>query len=144
MDVKQVVAENLRTLIRYAADHKQPYADAKSLAIKAGVYPSTVGHILKRTTAPKIDTLEALANVYKLPAWALLIPGLDPSNPPVIPYTDAERALYWRIQQVAKDLMHSSGGTDGDGGVRADAGADRPGKDGMVPKHRPRARTGRP
>lgn len=144
MDVKKVVANNLQALIKDAADHRQPYADAKSLAIKAGVQPSTVGYILKGKNAARIDTLEALANVYKLPAWALLIPDLDPSNPPVVPYTDAERALYWRIKQVAKDLMHPSGETDGIGGVRPAAGAHSDNEDDVAPRRTARARASRP
>jgi hypothetical protein len=110
MNVKKVVAENLQALINYAAVHNQPYADAKSLAIKARVSPSTVGHILKQETAARINTLQALAAVYKLTAWSLLIPNLDPSNPPVVPYSDTERALYWRIRSVAKDFLATEGG----------------------------------
>ena len=109
MDVRRVVAENIQTLLDYARDHQKPYADAKALAVRAGLSPSTVGHILKCEGAAKIDTLEAIAQVYKLSAWSLLIPNLDPSNPPVVPYTDTERALYWRIKSVAKDFVLSGG-----------------------------------
>ncbi len=104
MDIKRVVSANVQTLLDYAADRHLPYANAKALAGKAGLTPSTVGHILKCDTAAKIDTLQAIAKVYKLEAWVLLIPNLDPSNPPVVPYTDAERALYWRIKEVAREF----------------------------------------
>ncbi len=112
MDIKRVVSDNVQTLLNYAADRHQPYGDAKALAIKAGISPSTVGHLLKCETAAKIDTLHAIAKVYKLEAWQLLIPNLDPSNPPVVPYSDAERALYWRIKSVAQDFALPGGLND--------------------------------
>lgn len=144
MDVKQIVASNLRALLAYAAAHKLPYADAKSLARKAGIAGSTVGHILRGENATTIDTLQALADVYGLTAWALLIPDLDPSNPPVVPYTDTERALYWRIQQVAKELTQTRGDTDGIGGVRPATGAHSDSKDDAAPKRPAGARASRP
>jgi len=112
MDIKRVVSANVQTLLDYAADRHLPYANAKALAIKAGLQPSTIGHILKCETAAKIDTLQAIAKVYKLEAWSLLIPNLDPSNPPVVPYTDTERALYWRIKSVAQEFARPGGLND--------------------------------
>jgi len=118
MGLKQTVSANVQRLLDYAADRQQPYATAKALAIKAGLTPSTVGHILKAETAAKIDTLEAIAKVYKLEAWMLQVPNLDPANPPVLPYSETERALYWRIQQVARAFL-KTGGEQDDSDVQA-------------------------
>jgi transcriptional regulator with XRE-family HTH domain len=106
-DPRVVLASNLRVLLDYARDRHLPYADAKSLARKAGLTPSTVGHWLKAENAAQIDKLERLASVFKLRAWQLLIPNLDPANPPAVPYTDAERRLYWRIKAAARELAQS-------------------------------------
>lgn len=107
-EIKGVLASNLRTLIDYAKDRRLPYGDAKSLGAKAGLTGTTVGRWLKGSHAAQIDKLEALAGVFKLRAWQLLIPNLDPSNPPAVPYTDAERRLYWRIKAAARELAQGS------------------------------------
>lgn len=107
-DPRLVLASNLRALLAYARDKKLPYSDAKALAKKAGLTPSTVGHWLRAENAAQIDKLERLAAVFKLRAWQLLIPNLDPSNPPAVPYTDAERRLYWRIKAAARELALGS------------------------------------
>lgn len=106
-DVRRTVAENIAVLQQYARDHKGTYVDDASIATKAKLTPSTVGRVRKGQIATAIDTLDAIAKVYGLRAWQLLIPGLDPSNPPVVPYTDAERALYWRIKSVAADFARA-------------------------------------
>lgn len=103
-DVRLIVATNLRALLDYAVDHGHPVRDAKRWALKAGLTPSTVGHWLKGTHSAQIDTLDRLARVFKLRAWQLLIPNLDPANPPAVAYTDAERRLYWRIKAAAREL----------------------------------------
>lgn len=103
-DVRATVAANITTLQRYARDNRGLYVDDASVAAKAKLTPSTVGRVCKGQIATAIDTLDCIAKVYGLRAWQLLIPGLDPSNPPVVPYTDAERALYWRIKSVAADF----------------------------------------
>ncbi len=37
------------------------------------------------------------------------VKAMSTDNPPVVPYTDTERALYWRIKSVAKDFVLSGG-----------------------------------
>lgn len=107
-DIRLVLASNLRTLLDYARDNKLPFADAKSLGKKAGLTGTTVGRWLKGSHAAQIDKLEALAYVFRLRAWQLLIPNLDPANPPAVPYTDVERRLYWRIKAAARELQLGS------------------------------------
>lgn len=85
MDVRGVAAANLHALIYHAKAHHRTGRDRLSLATAAGVSPSTVGRIMNLEQAPGIDTLDALARVYGLRAWQLLIPNLDPANPPVLP-----------------------------------------------------------
>lgn len=53
-----------------------------------------------------IDSITKIAAVFDLQAWQLLMPGLDPSNPPVGSMTAQEQALYRRMKQ-AYDLMQN-------------------------------------
>lgn len=122
-DVRKIVGDNIRVLQEYARDHNRPCSDDKSLGLRAKVEPSTVGRIRKGMISTGIETLESIANVYKLSAWQLLIPNLDPANPPVVPYTDTERALYWRIRSVAAEFVrtgkveHDEDETPGSGAI---------------------------
>lgn len=136
-DVRAVVAVNLQRLIDYAKDNRRPGADAKSLAAKAGVTPSTVGRWLKGDNAAQIDTLETVAKVYKLRAWQLLIPNLDPANPPAVAYTDAERRLYWRIKAAFQDLAQGEVDAETEEATSSGAGG---APDSRVSKESPRSR----
>jgi len=40
-------------------------------------------------------------------AWQLLVPGLDPGNPPVNHVTEAEKRLYERLKEAARMVMDS-------------------------------------
>ncbi len=100
MDIKVVVAENISALLRYDKIHKGPCPDAKSLAVKSKLTPSTVGRILSGEQAPAIDTLDAIATAFGLHAWQLLISDLDPSAPPETPTTDFERDLLMALHSV--------------------------------------------
>ncbi len=99
---RTVFADNCRIAISYDLVTGGPCYDAKRLAEQAGLTPSTVGRILASEHAPVIDTLEAIALAFRLQLWQMLVPDLDPSNPPTVPYTDAERELYWRIKSAAR------------------------------------------
>lgn len=103
-DHKAIVAENVATLLRHAQDKGYTSFDsAKRLAKKAGLGHMTIYRML-RGEAAKLDELEAVACVFKLHAWQLLIPELDPINPPVVPLTTVERRFYAEVKRAAKVL----------------------------------------
>lgn len=54
----------------------------------------TAQRINERSADPSLSTLEAIASAFDLHAWQLLIPDLDPYNPPVFVMSSAERKLY--------------------------------------------------
>lgn len=97
-----VLAINLRALM---ASGRGPRSQ-NGLREKAGVAQATIGRILSaRGENARIETVERLARAYGLEGWQLMIPGMDPANPPVLqPITKEERALYDRLKAVAKDL----------------------------------------
>ena len=105
MTSRDILSANVKALIDYSREHGGPVQDARSLALKAKLTPPTIGRVLKRSSAARIGTLDAIARVFKIDPWLLLMPGLDPSNPPVIAYTDSERRLYRRLKELAHDLM---------------------------------------
>jgi len=51
-----------------------------------------------------IDVIAAIAARFDLMAWQLLVPGLDPGNPPVMRLSDAERRLYDEFQRLRAEL----------------------------------------
>lgn len=104
MQIRAIVAANVQTLIDYARDHGQPCGDQKSLAKKAGVSMSTVARIRKQEAGTSIDALESIANCYGLQAWQLLMPNLDPTNPPVFCMTATERELYRNLKSAAATI----------------------------------------
>ena len=72
-----------------------------------GVAQSTIGRILnpEENENTRIDTIAKIAKAYGLEPWMLLVPGMNPDNPPVLqPVTQAERALYAQLQSTIKDL----------------------------------------
>ena len=75
------------------------------LANDAGVGPGTVSRLKKCETYLQLNTVDALAAVFDLAAWQLLVPGLEPANPPVIALASpAERKLYKRFLAFKKSL----------------------------------------
>lgn len=54
--------------------------------------------------SPSLDALAAIAGAYDLMPWQLLVPGLDPANPPYLALSDAERALYAEFRRLKAKL----------------------------------------
>jgi transcriptional regulator with XRE-family HTH domain len=67
--------------MRHAARRNLPGRDQKDLATRAGVSQAQVSRILAGLHYPAVDTLQALASVYSLHAYQLLVPMLDPEAP---------------------------------------------------------------
>lgn len=99
---RAVLSRNLKALMGSGRGPKSQNA----LRAKAGVAQATIGRILSaRGENARIETVDRLAKAYGLEGWQLMIPGMDPRNPPVLqPVSKEERALYERLKAVAKDL----------------------------------------
>lgn len=105
-DIRAILAANVAALMRYAADRQtgEPVS-RNALARASGLSRTTIQRVVNADeSAAAIDTVCAIAAAYKLHAWQLLVPGLDPSNPPVILITDTERQLHERLRQVAREF----------------------------------------
>lgn len=75
------------------------------------VAPRTITNMIDRTgPSPSLDVLAAVAHAFgEMMPWQLLVPGLDPNNPPIMRLTDDERKLYEEFQKL-KDKLNATGG----------------------------------
>lgn len=71
------------------------------LAQDTGIGNGTAQRINEMTSDASLSTIEAVALRYGLEAWHVLVPGLDPKNPPVFLMTDSERKLYDSLAKSA-------------------------------------------
>lgn len=100
--VAAVIAENLAAAMRYhgfvTPNTGEP--SQSGLSKKAGVNQRTVGRILNRDQSPTVEMLEKLAVALDMHAWQLLIPNLDPANPPVFVMSKTERDFYRKVDEL--------------------------------------------
>lgn len=75
------------------------------LARECKIGPGTASRIKEQRTSVGLDTLEKIADHFGLAVWQLLVPGLDPNNPPALqPVSPVERRLYEKIMTAAKSI----------------------------------------
>ena len=97
---REVIAANLRALM-----DKNKHSEGE-LHNRTGLSQSTIGRILKCESAATVDTLDAIANVYGLSTWQIMVAGLDISNPPVLKQlTEKEEAFYKKMREAMKVLQ---------------------------------------
>lgn len=104
---KAVLRRNLQALMDKAKEAGNTQLSSQiQLGKKAGVGQATIGRILSQQGEDSgIETVHKLAQAFGLEGWQLLVAGMDPKNPPVLqPVSKAERELYDRLKQLAKDL----------------------------------------
>lgn len=75
-----ILAENLGRLKTVSG---APHTQAE-IAEKAHVDQKTVGRTLAASNALSVDKLAGFAAAFKVKPWQLLVPNLDPSNPPTL------------------------------------------------------------
>jgi DNA-binding phage protein len=100
IDLAVELAANLAALMAATEDLRTQAAVGK----RAGVDQRTVGRILNREHSPNLLQIQKLAAAFGLQPWQLLVPHLDPANPPVVHLTQAERELYARVRRAARQL----------------------------------------
>ena len=109
-DSRAVLWENVSALMRqrYGKEHLTKFAK------DIGAGPGTATRIKNQETSIGLDVIDRIAVEFKLEPWQLLVPNLDPTNPPVLaPLSDAERKLYAKLREtveVVGGLMREQGG----------------------------------
>jgi hypothetical protein len=77
----------------------------KGFATHCGVGIATVQRIQAQQTSVGLAILDKIADRHGLAAWQLLVPGLDPDNPPTLqPVSQKERELYEKIMTAARQI----------------------------------------
>lgn len=97
--------ENLRRILQVQAPRT---ADGKpsvrAWAKQRHIEPRNINRILAGEQSPSLLLLDEIASACGLQGWQLLVPGLDPSNPPVVHLTAAEREFYTRMRAAMQQL----------------------------------------
>ena len=98
-----VLSTNLKMLMEASLDMRSQAALGK----KCGIDQRTVGRILNEEHSPQLKQIEAIASAFGLSPWQILIPGLDPKNPPVCELTRVEKELYDKLRKLVTKLPPS-------------------------------------
>ncbi len=73
------------------------------LAEECGFARSTATRLKQKKVSPGLDKIDLIARRFNLASWQLLVPGMDPLNPPTLqPVSAKERELYNKIMAAAK------------------------------------------
>ena len=118
-DIRKVLAENVRRLI--AHDQRQPPETKllRALMKKAKISMGSAERILAGKTSIGVALLDRVARKFKLQAYQLLIPGLDPESPQWVPVTPEQKkqaravklALDSLGEEVGDEIEASSAGS---------------------------------
>lgn len=110
MDARDVLQQNLKALMASSPKLNTTPAIERATKMKGcKVGKSTVDRLLRSETPVKLDYIEAIAKIYDLDPWQLLVPGLRPNNPPVLKSVgEAEDKLYGRLNELAKQIVELS------------------------------------
>lgn len=105
MRARKIVAQNLVALMGNSRSlGSAPKLEAKTKEQGNKVGKSTIDRAMKADTPLTLDNLEALAKAFELDAWQLLVPGLSPSNPPLLRQVgESEDQLYRRIESLVQE-----------------------------------------
>lgn len=104
--LRAVLAENLVRLM----DTHPKLKSNPLLAKEAGIGSGTVSRIRNGEVSANLETLSRLAAAFDVMPWQLLVPGIDPSNPPVLRTSgESEKEFYRRLMRVAEDHLREGG-----------------------------------
>ena len=83
---------------------REDVGTVKRLALKAGVGEGTIQRVRTATAACGVDTLQAIADVFRLEPWQMLIEGLEPNNPPVLSVAgQREKDFYAKLNELKRE-----------------------------------------
>jgi transcriptional regulator with XRE-family HTH domain len=103
VEAMQSIAEILSDNITALMEDRKITSDA-ALAKIAHVDQKTIWRIRHKEQSPTVDKVECIARAFGLHAWQMLIPLLDPHNPPVYAMSDTERDFYAKMTDMAREF----------------------------------------
>lgn len=100
---RSILAANLRALMdRPGKEMKEAEIEART---HRRVSQSSVNRILNQKVNCRLDHLAALAECFELAAWQMLVPGLQPDDPPVLTLVSKKLDEYNdKLKKLADDL----------------------------------------
>jgi hypothetical protein len=106
MPARTTLAANLKALMRASQLYgSTPAIERRTAELGCKVGKSTVDRALREETTLNLDYLEAVAAVFGLDPWQLLVPGLNPDNAPVLRTVGAaEEVLYAKMRALAHQV----------------------------------------
>ena len=99
-----VLADNLARLMAHSLDMKSQRAVAK----RAEMDQRTVGRILNQEHSQNLEQIAKLAEAFDLMPWQMLVPDLDPKDPPTIQLSRTEAEMYTRLVKTASEFGNLS------------------------------------
>lgn len=101
LSIGQVLSANLGRLM----DDATPPITQVAVSKVSGLPQRTISRIKRGEVTPRLNSIDALAKAFGLLPWQLLVPDLEPSNPPFLRSANPdEKALYERLLAAAKEL----------------------------------------
>ena len=93
----QLFRENLNKLMRAHVS----LSTQKAIERACGVPQSSIGRIIRGEQSPTLDMVYRLASAFDLEAWQMLVPDLEPRDPPITKQVDARQRELWQRFRVA-------------------------------------------
>lgn len=93
--------DNVNRLMAASKDLKT----VKQLHARSGVSTGTIDRLRRAEAATGIDNIGAIAAAFDLQPWQLLVPDLQPTNPPVLVVETPEmKALFATLRNTAEAI----------------------------------------
>lgn len=100
---RQILQQNVKALLDSGLGPTSQLALSRKLGGKGN---ATIGRIVgAQGENTKLEKISAIAEVYGLEAWQLLVAGMDPKNPPVLaPVTKEEKEFWTRLRSLYEEV----------------------------------------
>jgi transcriptional regulator with XRE-family HTH domain len=100
-EASSILAANLAALM---AASKELTSQGK-VGKRAGIDQRTVGRIRNQENPPTLEQVSKLAKAFGLEVWQLFVPGLNPSNPPMLTHeSEPLRAMLKNIANTKEAI----------------------------------------
>lgn len=104
-DSGAALSANIKALMQYERDKNRDLTSDAKVAKRAGVDQKTVWRMVNEANSARVESVAKVAEAFGLSTWQILVPGLDPSNPPVVAMTEVERSFYARLRHDLEILV---------------------------------------
>jgi len=107
MSARDILATNIQRLM----DANPPLSSLVKVAAEAKrkghtVSKNAVDSAKSGAHAINMDTLDGIARAFEMEAWQLLVPNMNPNNPPVLrSIGETEDEMYKRLRSAAAEIV---------------------------------------